>query len=314
VPSTPLISAVIPAHDARRFIDDALESVLAQTYPSVECVVVDDGSTDGTLEHVRAFGRGVRIVGQENAGPGAARNRGARESSGELLAFLDADDRWLPTRLEKQMEALRDAPALCAVVCATEVVTATFEPLGVIRQSPGLTVEDMLTWRSGVASTGSNLLITRECFETVGGFDEESFGSEDWLMSFQLVARAVMTAIDEPLVQYRVHESNLSSSAARLEREMLAAYAKAFAEESCPEVSGLRRKAYGNLHRVLAGSYLAERELGGFARHAVRGVLAHPPTAVDLGRRVLRRARGERAPQDPYGMAREGPQRKRPGP
>jgi glycosyltransferase involved in cell wall biosynthesis len=310
VVSTPLISAVIPAHNALRFVDDALESVLGQTYPSVECVVVDDGSTDGTLEHVRAFGRGVRVVSQENAGPGAARNRGARESKAELLAFLDADDRWLPKRLESQMEALRGAPERCAVVCGTQVVSSGFEPLGVIRQSPALAVEDMLTWRAGVASTGSNLLITRECFEAVGGFDEESFGSEDWLMSFELVARGLMTAIDEPLVEYRVHESNLSSSAGRLEREMLAAYAKVFAaDRHGAELAGIRREAYGSLHRVLAGSYLAERDYGRFARQSLRSVVAHPPALADFARAALRRARGERTPQDPYGMARHGERR-----
>jgi glycosyltransferase involved in cell wall biosynthesis len=308
VASNPLISAVIPAHNAQKFVDDALESVLAQTYPSVECVVVDDGSTDGTLEHVRAFGRGVRVVSQENAGPGAARNRGARESRGELLAFLDADDRWLPTRLERQMGALREAPDRCAVVCATQVVTSGLEPLGVLRQSPELTAEDMLTWRAGVASTGSNLLITRECFERVGGFDEESFGSEDWLMSFELVARGLMTAVDQPLVEYRVHESNLSSSAGRLEREMLAAYAKVFTTggRGAELPRSIRRKAYGNLHRVLAGSYLAERDYGRFARHSARSVLTHPPAMADFARAALRRARGRREPEDPYGMAREG--------
>jgi len=304
------VSAIIPAYNAEAYIREAIDSVLDQSAPVAECIVVDDGSTDETVAQVRRFGGGVRLIEQANAGPGAARNRGAAEAAGDLLAFLDADDRWRRTRLSRQVDALALKPHASAVVCATEVVDRQFRPLGVIRQRADLTLRDMLTWRAGVVSTGSNLLITRDCFAAVGGFDEHSHGSEDWLMTFQLVARRKLTAIDDPLVQYRVHDTNLSSSAARLEREMLAAYDKVFSgAELDPEARALRRKAYANLHRVVAGAYFVEGDRRSFAREATKSLLTHPSTLLDFVQSGLRRVRGQSIGEDPFAMARGGARR-----
>ena len=113
---TETVSVVIPAFNAQRFVRDAVDSVLAQTHPSVECIVVDDGSLDSTAEVVRGYGSDVRLIQQENRGVAAARNRGAAEANGELLAFLDADDLWVSTLLERQLPLVRDDAV--AVVCA----------------------------------------------------------------------------------------------------------------------------------------------------------------------------------------------------
>ena len=94
------VGAIIPAHNAEAYLRDAIDSVLAQSHPVVDCVVVDDGSTDATAAIAEAYGPPVRVVRQENRGVSAARNRGAAEAEGALLAFLDADDRWLPDRLK----------------------------------------------------------------------------------------------------------------------------------------------------------------------------------------------------------------------
>src|SRR5690242_17155890 len=107
-PSRVLVSAIIPAHNCERFLADAIDSALGQTYAEVECVVVDDGSTDGTADVASAYGNRVRLIRQEQRGVSAARNRGAAEAKGNLLAFLDADDRWLPERVERQLQALHD--------------------------------------------------------------------------------------------------------------------------------------------------------------------------------------------------------------
>src|SRR3954452_15003770 len=104
----PLVSAIIPAHNAERFLAAAIDSVLAQTYQPIECIVVDDGSTDGTPAVARSYGDRIRLIPQEQRGVSAARNRGAAEARGELLAFLDADDRWLPERVERQARELED--------------------------------------------------------------------------------------------------------------------------------------------------------------------------------------------------------------
>ncbi|MEN6309516.1 MAG: glycosyltransferase [Anaerohalosphaeraceae bacterium] len=97
------ITAVIPAYNAAEHIERAIQSVLAQTHPADEVIVVNDGSTDNTSEFVRRFGNRVRLIEQANAGVSAARNAGIRAASGEWIAFLDADDEWLPGYLDAQI-------------------------------------------------------------------------------------------------------------------------------------------------------------------------------------------------------------------
>ena len=224
----PTVSAVIPAYNAERFVGDAIESVLAQTVPVKECIVVDDGSTDGTAEIVRAFDAPVRLLQQENRGVSAARNRGARESRGALLGFLDADDRWFPTRLDQQLDRLQTSPRAEAVVCATEIVDERGVVLGEIRPDPDVTAEALLLCRASVVSVSSNLLIRREAFDAVGGFDESLSTSADWALTYRLVDRGTLETLDEPLVSYRLHGHNMSADVERFQRDMLSAYGAVF--------------------------------------------------------------------------------------
>src|SRR5437016_10401011 len=104
--SEPLISAVIPSYNYGHFITDAIESALGQTYPHVEIIVVDDGSTDDTREQLAPYSERVCYIHQENGGLSAARNTGIRAAKGEWIALLDADDVWHPRKLELQMNCL----------------------------------------------------------------------------------------------------------------------------------------------------------------------------------------------------------------
>src|SRR5690348_13396065 len=106
----PRVSVVIPSYNSAQYVGAAIESVLVQTVPDVEILVVDDGSKDATREVVARYGDRARYLYQENAGVAVARNHGIRESSGEWIGFLDADDTWLPQKLERQLAALAAAP------------------------------------------------------------------------------------------------------------------------------------------------------------------------------------------------------------
>lgn len=106
------VSVIIPAYNAEEYIGRALDSVLTQSAPADEIIVVDDGSTDKTAEIVKAFGQRVRYIYQDNAGVSVARNRGIEEASGNWIAFLDADDEWLPNKLKQQVDVLRRNPHL----------------------------------------------------------------------------------------------------------------------------------------------------------------------------------------------------------
>jgi glycosyltransferase involved in cell wall biosynthesis len=301
------VSAVIPAFNSERLLATAIESVLEQTHSPIECIVVDDGSRDATAEVARGYGDRVRLVQEENRGAAAARNRGAALARGELLAFLDADDRWLPARLERQLQALDERVDFAAVMCATEVVDRNLRPLGVIRQDPELTIEKLLMCRSPLVSTGSNLLLTRECYQSVGGFDEtlpSRAGAEDWQMNYRLVERGTLTTIPDVLVQYRVHAGNASASAARLEADMVEAFGRIYSDTPLqPGVRRLRRRAYANLHRMLAGAYYVEHSFGQFARHLARSISWHPSTLPYFLATPLRRRLVRSWPLDPYALA-----------
>ena len=104
------VSVVIPTHNRKRLVPRALESVLAQTRPAEEIIVVDDGSTDGTASAVASRFAGVRCLRQERRGVSAARNRGVASATGHWIAFLDSDDEWLPHKLERQLAALEASP------------------------------------------------------------------------------------------------------------------------------------------------------------------------------------------------------------
>jgi glycosyltransferase involved in cell wall biosynthesis len=284
------VGAIIPARNAQAYLRDAIDSVLAQSHAVSDCVVIDDGSTDTTAAIADSYGPPVRVVRQQNRGVSAARNRGAAEVNGALLAFLDADDRWDPDRLRLQLEVLGRFPEADAVVCATRVVDADRRPLGVIQPDSRATVEDLLLCRANVVSTSSNLLIRRSAFEEIGGFDERLSTSADWALTLHLLERGTLISLQEPLVEYRRHGSNMSADVARFERDMLAAYDAVFADPP-PRLRPLRRRAYANLHRMIAGSYFVEGELARFARHAARSVRTHPSTLPYFFAMPLRRAR-----------------------
>jgi len=301
-PAIPSVSAIVPAYNAASFLHEALESVLAQTLPVAECLVVNDGSSDGTSAVAQEYGDSVRLIEQENRGVSAARNRGAAEARGELLAFLDADDRWLPERIERGVLALEARPDTEAVVCATRVVDRDLRPVGVIRQHPDLSSRDMLLCRASVVSASSNLLIRSSVFATLGGFDERLSTSADWALTFRLVERGRLIALPDSLVEYRRHDDNMSRNVERFERDMLTAFGTVLDDpEANQSLRRLRRRAYANLHRMIAGSYFVDGRFSAFARHAALSLREHPSTAPYFLGMPLRRLRRRRTVElDPF--------------
>ncbi len=284
------VSVVIPAHNAARWIGDAIAGVLAQTHAAAECIVVDDGSADGTSVIAASF-HGVRVIAQANAGVAAARNAGAAAATGDLLAFLDADDAWVPRRLEAMLGAQGDVVLSAAAVC-----DADLRPLGPIRRlSRPLDVPRLLLGNPELVSCSSNLLIARRAFAQLGGFDERLSTSADWDLLARLLARGPLAYVDEPLTLYRLHRDNMSVDVALMEHDMLLAYAALFARS--PQLAPLRRRAYANLLRVIAGSYFAARprQWRRFADATWRSVSRHPAVLGYYARLPLRLARRHHA-------------------
>ena len=199
----PLISVMIGAFQAAPYLGEAIDSVLAQTYEPIELIVVDDGSTDGTAEVARSYGDMVVYAHQPNAGNGSARNHAVRLASGELFAFLDADDRFTRDKLRLQQGVLASDPAIDIVFGHVQEFV-----------SPELTPEQRATVRPPAPSpmpwTAPNLmLLRRESFERVGPFSEDlRVGvTVDWYArSQELGLRAHMLA--DVVLERRLHLTN----------------------------------------------------------------------------------------------------------
>lgn len=200
----PEVSVIIPAFNAERFLGEAIESVLAQSLSAAEILVVDDGSTDNTGLVAAGF-PGVTVVSLAHFGVSAARNAGVSRSTGDFIAFLDADDTWMPERLERQFVRLAASPA-AGVVMARQ--TYRFEvPVPSWFRGP----------TDGSSEPGyqpSNWLVRRETWTRVGPFTEGITHSEDtdWLARASDLGVEVVMA-DEVLVVHRIHEQNASGQA-----------------------------------------------------------------------------------------------------
>jgi glycosyltransferase involved in cell wall biosynthesis len=295
-----LITAVIPAFNAEPFIGDAIESVLTQTHRSVECLVVDDGSQDATRRVVQRAGQ-ARLITQPHAGVSAARNFGVRKARGRLIAFLDADDTWQPTKLERQLSALKAAEGDGGVLCGLEVVDAHRNHIREQLWDVGADlVRDLIMFdRSSTVSCSSTLLIHRDVFDTVGGFDPALSTSADWHLLVRLAIQFPVSIVNEPLTRYRVHDSNMSSSVHLFAGDMLRAFDDVFADPLLPPgIRSRRRIAYANLHRTIAGSYFVEGNLKKSAEHAAAALRRRPSTAGYFlaypWRRIARRTRASR--------------------
>ena len=206
------IAVVIPAYNAERTVRATLDSVLAQTAPADEVLVIDDGSKDSTREIIASYGAPVRLFTQANGGPSRARNLGVREARSEFIAFLDADDTWEPTKLERQLEAFTRKTG--AVLCYTGLrnVTPTGETLECVPPAP----EDVLSTRLRLGNpqiVPSCVMVRRDAFERAGGFLLTLKGSEDWEFWVRLQQQGPFCAVHEPLTRYTVSNTGLSSNA-----------------------------------------------------------------------------------------------------
>ena len=204
----PKVSVIIPAYNAEDYIRDAVDSALAQTHQNTEIIVVDDSSTDDTQLILQSYGDRITVHRQANTGVSGARNAGVRLATGEWVAFLDADDVWRPTKLEAQLAITRtpvsytnrfnfgsrgDVPEVQSDV--TPLLSGdVFVPL-------------MLR---GNFITVSSVLMSRDVFNSVGGFVHQPGGCEDWDCWLRAAQRHEFSVCPEPLVGYRFTANSMS--------------------------------------------------------------------------------------------------------
>lgn len=206
----PLISVIIPTYNRVALVCRAIDNVLEQTWKHLELIVVDDGSTDGTQEKLRLYGNRIRIITQANRGPSAARNKGIEIATGEIVAFQDSDDLWMPNKLERQvrlMQALGPSVPCClcninlGVIHGRNHTSFSYADMNP-KQEEGLwnNVSEVLATRFVLFNQA--VAIRRVVLEKLGGFDESLNFLEDYDMALRLSAQEPWGFIREPLVVY----------------------------------------------------------------------------------------------------------------
>lgn len=211
--SEPLVSVIIPAYNAVQWIQETIDSVLNQTYPTIEVIVVDDGSTDDTADLVAAYSPHVTYVYKENGKRASACNRGIPASHGRYLAFVDADDLWTRDKISLQMALFIEHSDLVWVYCDAMKFDDSGKMLYKVSQAvhhdSGNILKPLLLHNFIPCPTP---VIRRDVFDRVGLFNETILRSEDWDMWLRIAAHFPVGYVAQPLAKHRVHQSSLTQS------------------------------------------------------------------------------------------------------
>lgn len=283
------VSVIIPAYNAARTLRVAVDSCLKQSIPPLEIIIIDDGSADQTFELATSLSGPIRVLRQKNAGPGAARNAGARIALGKWLAFLDADDWWMPNKLERQL-ALAADPSVDIVHTRTNRSHSHIPPL--------LTFDDL--WQRNWISNSSSM-IRKSLFLSLGGFDEhpDMFVCEDYNLWLRAAASGAQIVLCDDLLTYYAPDIGVSANAARFlkgaERNLLLISAREGISASRMEAKFVETFVHVGRIAVHQRDLVAARRLlvHAFRRRpslktgfmAIASLL--PPSVLDLQRRHI---------------------------
>jgi glycosyltransferase involved in cell wall biosynthesis len=227
---TPAVSVIIPTYNRRAMLLQAIDSVIAQSFTEFELIVIDDGSTDETVEHLTRLAKPIRIKRIEHSGPAAARNRGVALARAPLIAFLDSDDLWSPTKLERQLAFMRANPG-CAISQTNEIWIRNGR-----RVNPGLRhrkragdifIDSLRTCLISMSAT----MMRADLFRSLAGFDEIMSAAEDYDLWLRILIDHEAGLLDEPLVTRRGGHPDQTSATTAIDRFRILALTKLLADD-----------------------------------------------------------------------------------
>lgn len=257
--NTSLVSIIIPAYNAEKYIAETIDSVLAQTYSNWELIIVNDGSTDNTLSVIENYSRNdkrISFISKQNTGVSDTRNTGIAKAKGEYIALLDADDVWLPKNLEKKIILLKENNSLGFVF--SNMFQADKDLKNQIPAPEGKDtkiLEDLLLWNGEVIpGPCSNLVIRKTCFESGIRFDKQLTTIADQNLTVQLAAKYSGKIIPENLWVYRILPGSMSKSLAVMEKDSLATYA-IYKTNHYFKSNSFQRKCFSNMYMIVGASW-----------------------------------------------------------
>jgi glycosyltransferase involved in cell wall biosynthesis len=305
LPERGLVSVIVPVFNGERYLAEAIESVLEQDYPDLELIVIDDGSTDGTVPIARGYGDRLHLISQPNSGVSAARNRGLSTARGEYIAFLDADDVMLPGKLAGQAAGLEAQPELGSIHSGWHLIDARGKRLATMepwKDAPTIDLEAWLTWCPFYLPA---MLFRREWLERIGGFNQALPQAEDADLLLRMCLEGCRTAWQkQPTVSYRQHEHSTMRNGTQQAESITGVMTKFFAREDLP--ADLRQKQNEflfNTHMWSVWHLYKTGHLDGIAEYLgrSRAYRAQPPmqTARLWLERMARTSVDQRMPLEP---------------
>jgi GT2 family glycosyltransferase len=211
---SPLVSVIIPCYNSARYLAETIESVLAQTYPRLEIILIDDGSTDATAKIARDYP--VNYVYQTNRGISAARNTGFSHSQGKYVLFLDHDDRLLPMGVAAGVKLLEEHPECAIAVGEHKYIGPDGAEIGYSHKHAAGRDHYHRLLAHNFIETPCSALHRRSSLELAGVFDESVLGAEDYELYLRIARRSALITHDAPVAEYRLHGSNTSGDAERM--------------------------------------------------------------------------------------------------
>ncbi len=284
----PLVSVIIPAFNAERHIGETIEHVLRQTLTDIEVIVVDDGSSDKTVDVVSGY-PGVRCVRKPNGGVSSARNRGVQEARGEWVSFVDSDDLWHPDMLASMWELMQRYPQAAMGLAGSTVLKDMAELARPIPRLGGELPHALLTDFPAVFRFPylgmSSVFMRRDRFLAIGGFDESLRRAEDINLFLRLLYRSEgYVRLNFPAVHVRSVDGSLSSDSIAGYRQLLVVYDRFLQAqpEFAREHPDLIRVTYGDLHLRHGRALLREGRNKEALTQALLSLRAHPKVAAAM--------------------------------
>jgi len=295
------INIIIPAYNQAQYVGQAIQSVLDQTFPDFELVVVDDGSTDDTPEVLAGFlDLRLRVIRQANSGLSAARNTGLRESSAPLVTFLDADDLFLPNKLAVLGAFLESHPQVGLVSGGMQFVDKDGRLLGQKAAAPAsLALSELLL---GNPLPVGGVLLRRVWLDRVGVFDESLRACEDWDLWLRMASAGCQLAwVEQAMVAYRIHPEQMTQESGRMRKAMLSVLDKFFNRpDLAAHLIECQNRAYASALVKAAGRAYHSGEFQAAQCDLAEAVRLDPSLAHARYRRLVELLMGwAHAPQSP---------------
>ncbi len=290
---TPLVSIVIPAYNAAQTIKTTVRSVFDQTVQDFEILIVDDGSKDKTIGVAESIGDSrIKVISQVNGGASSARNRGIKEAKGEYVAFLDADDLWMPNKLESQLAVFSNDKDVSAVQCGVYYVNNDLEVLSVrpCFKSKDVLLETLLF--QNLPGLMSTLIVKREVFEKIGFLDTKLVILEDWELAIRLSRFCNFKNVEEPLALYRQFPGNRSKDLSIHIEPGFIVLERLFNDSDLPaNIKKQKTFIYSKFYQMLCGGAFNVGRYGESFKWGIKAIFTHPATLLYIGALPFRKLR-----------------------